>query len=171
MPHTILTPPQITPATVVRQDGQGIDVIRENPEKVVLPPGMSILYLPPGYSRFSSDPALRSILLNDPEGKATLAEILVAFPDILDSKYAALWQAAHEYEQKYISGVGLSILSLGVAQGKPKALAVAAWSQNLWTLYYQRKAAIAIDNQPELDFTPATEMPYSVPELSAEVWG
>jgi len=51
-------------------------------------------------------------------------------------------------------------------------MAIAAWSSNLWNgLYYPRKALISLDTEPDCDFSVAGDMPYSVPELSAEVWG
>jgi hypothetical protein len=172
MGYTIFSHKQITPATVIRPGAQGGEVRVENPEQVTLPAGTRVVYVPADYSRFSADPACRMLLLDDPAGKATTEEIAKAFPDILGAKYARLWQAAHEWEQRNISGVGLSILTLGVAQGKPKALAVAAWSNALWmNLYYPRKAAITLDTEPDCDFNAAGDIPYSVPELSAEVWG
>lgn len=86
----------------------------------------------------------------------------------LAANQEALWQAAHAYEQSYISGVGLSILALGVLQGKSKALQVSAWSQALWTEYYARKATVTADSPASGDFSTVGPMPYSVPELAAE---
>lgn len=170
MNYTIYTTYQITPATVIRPRLEGGQSEIENPVMPTLPIGTSLFYAPPEYSRFSADANNRRVLLSDPQGTATIDQIKAAFPLILDEKYNQLWQAAHAYEQKYISGVGLSILSLGVAQGKPKASAVAAWSNNLWMAhYYPRKAAVSLEVEPDCDFTIAGPMPYSVPELSAEV--
>lgn len=93
----------------------------------------------------------------------------------IEEKKFALWNACSEYEKSFISGVGLSILALGVAKGKPKALAVAAWSQNLWGnsldnsgVYYGRKAQITATSELNLDFSEAGSMPYSVSELAVE---
>ena len=63
-----------------------------------------------------------------------------------------LWQAAHDYEKSYISGVGLSILAVGVLLSKPKALAVSAWSAKLWNeTYYPRKLQGSTDRPtPEM---------------------
>lgn len=173
MGYRIYTPAQITPATVTRKgllEGETREI--ENPERVVVPSSTAIFYTPPDYDRFSADPQKRTVLLSDPAGTATIAEIKAAFPSILDAKEDQLWEAAHAWEQKFISGVGLSVLSLGVASGKPKALAVAQWSNNLWmNHYYPRKAAITLEGKIDDDFSAAGEMPYSVPELSAEVWG
>lgn len=125
----------------------------------------------PGYSQYSPDAASRTEVIRSDSGTLTEAEVLALCPTVLNGKYEALWTAAHNWEQLHISGVGLSILSLGVAQGKPKSLAVAAWSNALWNgIYYPRKALISLDSEPDLDFSVAGPMPYSVPELSAEVW-
>lgn len=170
MNYTIYTHEQITPATVIRPRLEGGQAEIPNPAMPQLPEGTAVVYAPDNYSRFSVNSADRTLLLSDPNGTAGMAEIMAAFPQILEAKYNALWQAAHEWEQKYISGVGLSILSISVTQQKPKALAVANWSQNLWGLYYQRKAAINIETQPDIDFTAAGSMPFSVPELSEEIF-
>ena len=84
-----------------------------------------------------------------------------------------LWKAAYEYEFSRISGVAIGLLALGVAQNKPKCLAVAAWSAGLWNMnYYPRKSAmVAVPDPSVFDFSNVGEMPHSVPELSAEVYG
>lgn len=77
-----------------------------------------------------------------------------------------LWEAAHNYEKSFISGVGLSILAVGFAMGKPKALAVGTWSNQLWEgTYYPRK----VSGSTDFDFSVVGPMPYSVTELSAEI--
>ena len=58
----------------------------------------------------------------------------------INNKIAALWTAADAYINAEINGVGLCLLSAGVQQQKPKALAVAAWCDSIWTEYYVRKA-------------------------------
>jgi len=127
---------------------------------------------PANYSRAAADEARRTEIIRSSSGTLTAGEVLAVCPTVLDAKYQRLWEAASAWERKNISGVGLSILSLGVAAGKPKALAVAEWSNQLWMgLYYPRKATINLDTEPDYDFSPAGDMPYSVPELSAEVWG
>lgn len=86
MAYTIFTPPQITPATVVRTIyGQG-DITVDNPEQVVLPTGTTVAYTGPNYSRFSAITSERTILLNDPAGMATSAQIFAAFPQIKEPK-------------------------------------------------------------------------------------
>lgn len=173
MDYTIFTLEQVTPRTKAVPGPRGATQIKPNPgPPPVYPAGSCLVYEPPSLDIYADDPLLRRVLLRDPHGTATMPEILAAFPQVLDAKYSSLWQAAHEWEQRSISGVGLSILSLGVAQAKPKALAVAQWSNNLWmNHYYPRKATISLDSEPDCDFSIVGDMPYSVPEISAEVWG
>jgi hypothetical protein len=120
MNYTIFTPPQITPATVVRNDIQGAEVIRENPEQIVLPAYTNIIYRPSGYDRFSADPAKRSLLLADPGGVATRDEILAAFPGWLDSLMDAVRAECQRhilatYPIWYQSNVALGIYGTPVA--------------------------------------------------------
>lgn len=169
MGYLIYTHEQIIPAKVVRPRLEGGNTLIDNPAKPILPG--KVIYYPIGYSRFASDVVNRTILIESTQGIATEAEILTTFPNINDAKYERLWLAAHLYEQQFISGVGLSILSLGVAQSKPKALAVAAWSNNLWVnYYYPRKQAISFLSEPDCDFTIVGNIPHTVPELSAEIY-
>lgn len=85
-----------------------------------------------------------------------------------EQRQASLWEAAHAYEKSYISGVGLSILAVGVLMQKPKAQAVSAWSSLLWNgTYYPRKQSGSTD----FDFSVVGPIPYSVPELSQELTG
>lgn len=82
----------------------------------------------------------------------------------------ALWNAAHMYEFREISGAGIGLLILGTIKEKPKALAVQAWVQSIWALYYQRKPLVThIFNEDLLDFSNIGNCPYSVPELLEEL--
>lgn len=87
----------------------------------------------------------------------------------LADKYQSLWAAADTYVTKYISGVAIGILTIGVIQQKPKALAVTQWASSVWAEYYLRKALIAVDSLDDLDFSTLGAMPYSVPELQDEL--
>ena len=173
MGFTIYTLQQVTERyRTVHGAGDTTETVEVALPEIVVPAGTEVIYEPPGLDRFSAEPPARSILLADPHGTASTEQILAAFPAILDAKYNKLWQAAHDYEQRFISGVGLAILSLGVAKGKPKALAVADWSNGLWmNYYYPRKAGVTIAADPDCDFSAAGSMPYGVPELAAEVYG
>lgn len=88
---------------------------------------------------------------------------------ITAAKIEALWQAADRYTSSYISGVAIGILTIGVVQQLPKALAVSAWSAAVWAEYYSRKALVTHDSVDNLDFSSFGPIPYSVPELQAEV--
>lgn len=90
MNYTIYTVPQITPATVYRSTLDGGQAIVENPEQIVLPVDTSIIYQPADFSRFADDFEKRKLLLVDPWGEATGAEIFAAFPQIREPKAAEI---------------------------------------------------------------------------------
>ena len=82
----------------------------------------------------------------------------------------ALWQAATNYQESYISGMAGGLVTLGVLQQKPKSLAVMAWINTVWGLYYARKSQITYEwNADLMDFSSCGPMPCSVPDLMAEV--
>ena len=85
-------------------------------------------------------------------------------------KIEQLWQSADKYVTGYISGVAIGILTIGVLQGKPKAQAISAWSNQVWAEYYNRKEAITVDSPLDLDFSSFGAIPYTIPELQAEVF-
>lgn len=88
---------------------------------------------------------------------------------LVAEKIEALWQAADRYTSSYISGVAIGILTIGVMQQKPKALAVSAWSSAVWAEYYARKALVTATSVDNHDFSSFGPIPHSVPELQAEV--
>ena len=81
----------------------------------------------------------------------------------------ALWRAADAFQTRYISGVAIGMLTIGVLQGKPKAIDIQAWSALVWDEYYRRKALLTYDGAVDGDFTGCGPMPHSVPELRAEL--
>lgn len=84
--------------------------------------------------------------------------------------YESLWAAGTRYQETWISGSATSMLTLGVLAHKPKSLACSAWIQSIWALYYQRKPLVDHDMPASfLDFSSIGPMPYSVPELMAEI--
>ena len=87
----------------------------------------------------------------------------------INAKVEALWTAADKYTSGYISGVAIGILTIGVLQKKPKAVAVSAWSSSVWAEYYARKALITVTSEDNHDFSSFGPIPYSVPELQKEV--
>ncbi len=83
-----------------------------------------------------------------------------------DSQLAQeLWQSATDYEAQFIANAGFSLVTLGVIQNKPKALAVQTWMQNLWTDYQTRKADI---QNTSTDFSNNGPMPFTILELMSE---
>ncbi|TRW92804.1 hypothetical protein [Candidatus Methylobacter oryzae] len=81
-----------------------------------------------------------------------------------------LWQAAHDYEYASINGMAIGLLVIGVLQSKPKAMTIKQWSNDIWTLYYQHKLLLTEHLDSTLnDFSSVGNMPYSIPELMAEV--
>jgi len=85
------------------------------------------------------------------------------------AKQDALWRAADAYTSGFISGVAVGLLTIGVIQGKPKALAVTAWSSSVWDAYYQRKALVTATSVDDHDFAGLGPIPHSVPDLRAEL--
>lgn len=81
----------------------------------------------------------------------------------------SLWAAADAYQMGFISGVAIGLLTIGVLQNKPKALAVQAWSAAVWDAYYARKELLTYDGAVDTDFSMFGAMPHSVPELRAEL--
>ena len=85
------------------------------------------------------------------------------------AKIESLWAAADAYTSSYISGVAIGLLTIGVLQSLPKALAISAWSSAVWDDYYARKALVTVSSVDDLDFSSHGPMPYSVPELRVEL--
>lgn len=85
---------------------------------------------------------------------------------------AKLWMAAHQYETAEICDCAIGLLAIGVMQSKPKATAIANWTESIWNgTYYPRKALCDGITEPSYDFSNCGSIPYTIPELSAEVWG
>lgn len=87
---------------------------------------------------------------------------------LIDSKVDALWNAADKYIERYISGVAIGILTLGVSKMKPKALNVTEWTQAIWASYYHRKAQVTATSVDDHDFTMFGPIPHSIMELKEE---
>jgi hypothetical protein len=84
-------------------------------------------------------------------------------------KVNQLWKAADSYVESYISGIAIGLLTIGVVQAKPKALAVVAWTSSIWDEYYTRKAVVTADSTLNLDFSSFGSIPHSIPELRTEL--
>lgn len=89
MGYLIYTVPQITPRQVERPGILAPDII-ENPAPITLPVGATVIYQPDMFDRFADDPAQRLLLLTTPDGVASYADILAAFPDIRNGKEQAI---------------------------------------------------------------------------------
>lgn len=89
--------------------------------------------------------------------------------EIINNKIADLWASADAFINTEINGVGLCLLSAGVQQQNPKALAVAAWCDSIWAEYYVRKGLITAENSVSNDFSSFGSKPYTVLELREEV--
>lgn len=90
--------------------------------------------------------------------------------ELIAQNVERLWRVAHELEARYVTGIAIGLLTVGVMQSKPKALAVQAWIKSIWTVYYTRKAALTpIMDEALLDFSSLGAPPYSMPELQAEL--
>lgn len=89
--------------------------------------------------------------------------------NIVEGKIQQLWESASAYVNKYITGLAIGILTIGVIQNKPKALAVTEWSNSIWTEYYRRKALITDTSVDDFDFSSFGKIPYSIPELQKEI--
>jgi hypothetical protein len=88
----------------------------------------------------------------------------------IDANIEKLWQAAHDYEYAQISGSAIGLLAVGVLQSKPKCVAVELWIKAVWTLYYSRKPQITEIFESSLcDFSSCGPIPFSIPELMAEI--
>jgi hypothetical protein len=82
----------------------------------------------------------------------------------------ALWQSATDHQEAQISGAAYGLVTLGVMQQKPRALAVMGWINAVWALYYARKPLVTHEwDSVLMDFSGCGPMPCSVPELKAEV--
>jgi len=82
----------------------------------------------------------------------------------------ALWQAAHDYEYASINGSAVGLVTIGLLRGLPKCIAVSQWVTSIWALYYTRKATTTdVFDPSSLDFSSIGSIPYSIPELMAEV--
>lgn len=87
----------------------------------------------------------------------------------LEAKKKVLRQAAIDYEINGFSNIGITVLTLGVMQGKPKALAVYNWALALWEEHSKRASLVSLDTTPDLDFSSMGKAPYSVVDLKEEL--
>jgi hypothetical protein len=167
MGYVIFIVPKIYPKFISAHGVTG-DQMRLNPGPILTRPSGELIYKDHS-GLYGDDPTIRVELRQTESGTVTVAEIMAACPRILDKKYADLWEAAHNYEFQQISGSAIGLLTLGVLRSLPKCTVVQAWIKSVWVLYYERKELISFTSEPDLDFTVAGTIPYTIPELMAEV--
>jgi hypothetical protein len=81
-------------------------------------------------------------------------------------KTAELWAAANEYQQSRMDANAMAALR---SKTTPKALAVIAWVESIWTEYYTRKTVIAGgDFTGTASFRTLGEPPYDFYEAYSE---
>ena len=95
--------------------------------------------------------------------------VYVPPPSVVAGKVSALWAAADAYTSRYISGVAIGLLAMGAMQGKPKAIAISAWSKSVWDEYYVRRALVSETSIDDHNFSSFGPMPHTEPELVAEL--
>jgi len=100
------------------------------------------------------------------EEQEFLAEYI---PNRINENKDALWQAATHYQESYISGAAIGLLAIGVIQNKPKSLAIKAWIDNIWNNHYYVQKPLVNENYTGYDFSVCGPIPYTVPELNAEL--
>ena len=167
--YTVVQIPKIVPQYIVAQGATGTET-RLNPgaERVKPVGGVRVLYSDVS-GLYGDDPAKRVELWEDVNGTASEAEIAPYLFKIREKQVVGIWNAATAWQEQYISGVAIGLLTLGVAQGKPKSLAIMQWTGALWAEYYRRKDVVMSGGAADSDFSIFGAMPYSVPELRGEL--
>jgi hypothetical protein len=90
--------------------------------------------------------------------------------DLVAQNRDALWQSATNYETSFISGSATRLVNRGVVKGLPKSIAVDAWIDSIWSLYYSRITSVSAQWDSALyDFTSCGPMPYTIPEIKQEL--
>ena len=112
----------------------------------------------------NGDGKFRNPVLTDEEFTAGLEELKQAAID-------CLWRKATAWQEQYISNAAYGLLAIGVMQGKPKSLACMQWINNIWTNHYYVQKPLVTHDYQGYDFSICGPMPYTVPEMTAEVLG
>jgi hypothetical protein len=104
-----------------------------------------------------------------PEEEA--AYLAITIPLRTTDNLQALWQAATSYQETFISNAAYGLLAMGCMQGKPKCMACMGWINTIWTDHYYIEKPKVDHLYAGYDFSVVGPMPYTVPELTAEVLG
>lgn len=89
--------------------------------------------------------------------------------DKIDRNVLRTREAAKQYIDRYITGVGLALLSAGVAANRPKAKAVARWCKSIYTESFNREQACRLGQSLDTDFSNFGDIPHTAVELDAEL--
>jgi hypothetical protein len=109
--------------------------------------------------------AWNDVMFPPPPPPPTPEEIATQEAEAEASRIASPWQAAHNLEYSCISGSAVGMVTMGIMQGLPKCIAVQAWITSIWSLYYERKA----NGPTDADYSPCGIIPYTIPEIMAEL--
>jgi len=113
MNYTIFTRERVEPKTFTS------GAINPGPPPIY-PPGASLAYTPPELDIYSADPLQRQVLLSDPNGNATPAEVAAAFPAFRAAQMDVVRAKCREhilatYPVWYQSNVALGIYGQPIA--------------------------------------------------------
>ena len=109
------------------------------------------------------------ILMTDQEIIDLLETQRVMQLDKIERNVLQTREAAKQYIDKYITGVGLALLSAGVAENRPKAKAVARWCKAIYTESFSREQACRLGQPLDTDFSSFGDIPHTAVELDAEL--
>ena len=110
-----------------------------------------------------------NILMTDQEITDLLETQRVMQLDKIERNVLRTREAAKQYIDKYITGVGLALLSTGVAADRHKAKAVARWCKAIYTESFKREEACRLGQPLDTDFSGFGEIPHTAVELDAEL--
>lgn len=110
-----------------------------------------------------------NFLMDDQEIADLLETQRLAQLDKINRNILRTREAAKAYIDKYITGVGLALLSAGVAANRPKAKAVARWCKAIYTESFKREEACRLGQPLDTDFSGFGEIPHTAVELDAEL--
>ena len=110
-----------------------------------------------------------NFLMDEQEIADLLETQRLAQLDKIDRNILRTREAAKAYIDKYITGVGLALLSAGVAANRPKVKAVARWCKAIYTESFKREEACRLGQPLDIDFSSFGEIPHTAVELDAEL--
>ena len=90
-------------------------------------------------------------------------------PYTISQNLQQLWEDATAYQESFISGAAIGLLTIGVMQQKPKSLAIMNWIQDIWNNHYYVQKLLVDASYERYNFSACGECPYSVPELIEEL--